>query len=311
MPKEEKVKNVLENVLKAIFVRSPMSLRHSERLHVTGCALTCSLVHMLSLGTGCHTEPIPDRRTSNNLMQSIVKRVASGLVIAMRNKTAKEADKQCASGKCAASLPLLQKAIILGHLPSRALMAHLLIDGREGVAKDCNAAFELVEEGARLGCHHCQGVLAWCYWGGHGIRRDAARSLELARESSGKGSKYGQYLLSWFYRSGAGGVARDYTEALSLLQLAAAQNFDGAQHSLGWMCANGSGVARNHAKALRFYQLAVAQGHPEALFRVANCYEQGRGVPANKAEAIRWYRRALAAGYSYAKHSLQMLGVKK
>ena len=308
MQEEEKV---LPNVLIAISVIYPPVLTHREWLHMKGCVLTGKLASLLSLSVGNYIEPQWNSGACRQLLLSIVRRVDAGLVVAVRNKTAKEAEKQCVSGKCAASLPLLQKAITLGHLPSRALMAHLLIDGREGVAKDCNAAFKLVEEGARLGCHHCQGVLAWCYWGGHGCVRDAARSLELARESSGKGSKYGQYLLSWFYRSGAGGVARDYTEALSLLQLAAAQNLDGAQHSLGWMCANGSGVAINHAKALRLYQLAVAQGHPEALFRVANCYEQGRGVPANKAEAIRWYRRALAAGYSYAKHSLEMLGVKK
>lgn len=30
-------------------------------------------------------------------------------------------------------------------------MAHIMIGGREGVARDGNGAFELVEEGARLG----------------------------------------------------------------------------------------------------------------------------------------------------------------
>ena len=295
MQEEEKEK-VLENVLKKmICASSPPALTYGERRRVTGCALTGSLVRMLSLGKGCHFEPVRNRRTCHKLMHSIVWRVAAGLVVAMRNKTAKEAEELCASGKCAASLPLLQKAITLGHLPSRALMAHMLIDGREGVAKDRNRAFELVEEGARLGCHHCQGVMAECYFAGYGCAIDYAQSLELVRKSSGKGSKYGQYLLSWFHRSGAGGVVRDYTQALSLLRLAAAQNFDGAQYSLGCMYDFGHGVAQDHAEALRLYQLAVAQGHPIAMRMVANCYELGRGVLKNKAEAIRWYRRAQAA----------------
>jgi hypothetical protein len=42
----------------------------------------------------------------------------------------------------------LQWAIDLGDLPSRALKAWLLADGREGVAKDEKSAFELAEEGA-------------------------------------------------------------------------------------------------------------------------------------------------------------------
>jgi TPR repeat protein len=65
--------------------------------------------------------------------------------------------------------------------------------------------------------------------------RDEARSLELARESSGKGGRYGQYVLGYLYQCGAGGLARDYAEAVAFFRLAAAQNFDGAQCSLGYM----------------------------------------------------------------------------
>ena len=84
--------------------------------------------------------------------------------------------------------------------------------------------------------------------------RDAARSLELARESSGKGSRYGQFTLGLLYQYGGGGVAQDYAQAVALYRLAAAQNVDGAQNSLGrtWSSAFvGFGVAEDHAEALR------------------------------------------------------------
>ena len=179
----------------------------------------------------------------------------------------------------------------------------MLLDGREGVAQDSKRAFELVEEGARLGCHHCQGVMAECC-----RFSNAARSLELARESSGKGSRYGQCALGLFYRWGGGGVARDYAQAVALYRLAAAQNLDWAQCSLGNMYYRGLGVAQDYAEALRLFQLAAAQGHPpQALFYVAECHEEGRGVRKNKAEAIRWYRRAQAAGYHGAAAALQRL----
>jgi TPR repeat protein len=165
----------------------------------------------------------------------------------------------------------------------------------------------LVEEGARLGCHHCQGVMARCYRRGYGCVRDDARSLELARESSGKGSRYGQYVLGVLYQLGVGGVAQDYAQAVALYRLAAAQNLDEAQCNLGCMYLLGEGVAQDVAEALRLFQLAAAQGHPLALFNVALCYEDGRGVRRNKAEAIRWYRRAQAAGYPSAAAALQRL----
>ena len=133
-------------------------------------------------------------------MQGIVRRVAAKLMhtlaAAVGNKVGKEAEELCASGQCAAAAVALKLAIDVGHLPSRALKAWMLLECREGVAQDHNAAFELVEEGAHLGCHHCQGVVARCYLYGYGCVRDDARSLELARESSGKGSRYGQYVLS-------------------------------------------------------------------------------------------------------------------
>ena len=231
------------------------------------------------------------------------------LAAAVGNKVGKEVEELCASGQCAAAAVALKLAVEVGHLPSRALKAWLMLEGREGVAKDWDAAFELVEEGARLGCHHCQGVMAWCYVYCFKAPQ-TQRSLELARESSGKGSRYGQYVLGWLYQNGEGGVAQDYAQAVALYRLAAAQNLDDAQYSLGYMYYDGIGVARDYAEALRLFQLAAAQGHHQALFRVAVCHEFGRGVPKNKAEAIRWYMRAQAACCRGAAAALRRLGAR-
>ncbi len=240
-------------------------------------------------------------------MRRVAAKLMHSLAAAVGNKVCKEAEELRASGQCAAAAVVLKLAVDVGHLPSRALKAWMLIDGRAGVAEDRNAAFELVEEGARLGCHHCQGVMAWCYFVGYGCEADVARSLELARESSGKGSRYGQCMLGQLYHDGFGGVSLDYVQALALYRLAAAQNLDRAQYSLGWMYDQGEGVARDLAEALRLFQLAAAQGLPWALYNVACYHEEGRGVRRNKAEAIRWYRRAQAAGDPDAAASLRRL----
>jgi hypothetical protein len=283
-----------------------MSLTRVERQRVVSCGLKGKLVRQLSLSVGRNSEPQSNWGTCRRMMLSIVRRIASKQMAAVRNEVAKEADELCASGQCAAALVPLQLAISLGHLPSRALMAWLLIDGREGVAKDPNAAFELAEEGIRLGCHHCQGVMAW-YWGGYGRARDIARSLELARESSGKGSRYGQMVLGRLYENGVGGVALDYAQALALYRLAVAQNLDGAQFSLGNMYVSGRGIAKDYTEALRLFYLAAAQGHPWANEYLGICHELGLGVPKNKPEAIRWYMRALAAGHPSATTALKRL----
>jgi hypothetical protein len=173
-----------------------MSLAHAERLRVVVCGLKGKLVRLLSLRVGRasttststvstttaptpitgtsttttitttitthyppHFEPPSQRHTCHKLMQGIVRRVAAGLAAAVGSKVGKEAEELRASGQCAAAAVALKLAVDLGHLPSRALLAHMLLGGREGVARDNNAAVELVEEGARLGCHHCQGVL--------------------------------------------------------------------------------------------------------------------------------------------------------
>lgn len=212
-----------------------------------------------------------------------------------------------AIGQCVAAMVCLNLAAARGHLPSRALMAHMLICYREGVAWDYRTAFELVVEGTRLGCHHCQGVMAFCYLHGFGCVIDEARSLELALESSGSGSgsRYGQFVLGLFYQYGRGGTAQDRAQALALYRLAAAQNLDVAQCGLGYMYYEGDGVAKDYAEALRLYQQAAAQGYATALFNVALCYERGLGVSKNNVEAVLWYRRAQAAGESYAKDALR------
>ena len=272
-------------------------LRRDGGRHIVGYGLMSYIALLLSHGVGCNFAPKENRNACHRMMQFMARHVASKLMAAVRDKAANQAKELCASGQCAAALEKASLAISLGDSPSLALKAWLHIRGREGVAKDEDTAFALAEEGARLGCHHCQGVLAYCNWRGFGIRRDDARSLELARKSSGRGSRYGQYTLGDLHYWGRGGLAEDEAQAVAFYRLAAAQGLDEAQWSLGCMCCHGVGVAEEYAEALRLYQLAAAQGHPAALYNVALCHEHGYGVATDVVEAISWYMRAQAAGY--------------
>lgn len=279
--------------------------RHDERLHVVGCGLKHKLVMLLSQGTGYNTDP------NLRMMRCMTHHLAVGLVAAVRNEAAKEANKLCASVQFVKALVPMHRAIYLGDLPSRAFKAWILFNGRKGVPKDWYGGFELVEEGARLGCHHCQGLLAMCYRMGHGcVKANVAQSLELALESSKKGSMYGQYVLGELYRHGEG-VAPDDAQAFEWYSLAAEQKFDGAQLSLGFMYYLGHGVDQDHCKAFQLYKLAAVQGEHMAMYYVAQCYENGRGVPINVAEAISWCKSAQAAGNFLAQQMMWRFKVKR
>jgi TPR repeat protein len=282
-----------------------MAMGHRQRLMRMGCGGRGRLALLMSQGGG-RGGPVP--QDCSALMDRIVRRVAAAQVAATPEALHAQAQAMRSTGDFAAAAALLQQAVGLGHVLSRADLAEMLIDGREGVDVDHKRAFELVEEGTRSGCCHSQGVMARCYWGGFGCSEDGARALALARTSAGEGSKYGQRMLGYLYREGEGGVAKDFAAAVVQYQLAAAQGYDEAQHNLGFMYGNGRGIAEDDAEALRWYKLAAAQGFGAALYNVGLYYEYGYSVAADRAEAIRWYKRAAAAGFSQAADSLKGLG---
>jgi len=227
---------------------------------------------------------------------------------------AAEAQRLRSARDFAAAAEQLEDAIRLGDLTSRADLADMLSDGRKGVAQDQKKAIELVEKGMRLGCHHCQGLMAEMRSFCIGCSADPEQLLAMARASAAKGSKYGQRILGQWYLEGGpgeGGVQQDYAAALVQFRLAAAQGYDMAQNSVGYMFSNGCGVAQDRAEALRWFKLAAAQGLGHAMLHVGFYYENGLSVAADEAKAIRWYKRAAAAGRIEAAYELKRLGVFK
>ena len=248
----------------------------------------------------------------------------------MTEKLHEKSEALRAAGKCAEAANLLEEAIVHGHLSSRADLADILMQGRRGVPMNSARAFALLEEGASLGCRHCQGLLAFCLLKGVGCPQEARiaqqialanngelpvdgeadadsaeepRCLAMARESASMGSKYGQWTLARFYYRGEGGVAIDVDAGVALLRLAAAQNYDRAQNDLGsnFQC------AAEDAEALVWFRLAAAQGHGRALYMLGVFYENGYSAAADEVEALRWYKCADEAGWSDAADSLRRL----
>ncbi len=55
---------------------------------------------------------------------------------------------------------------------------------------------QLLQDGARLSCVHCKGILGGCYMFGEGVDQDLARGSELLKQSVAACSCYGQYVLA-------------------------------------------------------------------------------------------------------------------
>jgi TPR repeat protein len=155
-------------------------------------------------------------------------------------------------------------AALLQHGPSHAHLSNMLIEGRPGVAKDEERAFEFATAGAALGCAHSKGALGRCYVMGYCVASDAARGLALGRENEAAGSCFGQFVVGVCYNYGYGGVAKDDAEAVRLYRLAAEQGLALAQFNLGFMFENDRGVAKDRTEAIRLYRLAAAQGRANA-----------------------------------------------
>ncbi len=185
--------------------------------------------------------------------------------------------------------------------------AFSLVDGREGTLMDERRAFELAEEGARSGCHHCQGVLALCLIEGCGTPVNLKEAVPLAIASSCQGSPYGDLAFASLKYNGLGGVAKNRKEAYLLFKKVAAAGIDVGQFMLGVMHENGEDVVKDYVEALRLFVLAANQGYPSALFKVGDFHHGGFGVPRDIATAVLWYERAKAAGNRRAAMVLQFL----
>jgi TPR repeat protein len=199
-----------------------------------------------------------NKRLSTIILQRIISKMPAALY--------KQALALVATGQCASALIPLNLAITLKHLPSRALLAHMLSGGRKGVPKDHRRAFLLVKEGTELGCRHCQGVLAMCYMLGHGcVKADRSIALDMAQKSSDRGSRYGQFTLGKLFWNHGGGSLQDDHKARQLFELSAAQELYIAQYYSGRTsyCFLDGGKEK-----MRLFQLAATQGLSDALLAI-------------------------------------------
>ena len=183
----------------------------------------------------------------------------------------------------------LRKAIDMGSFQARACLADMLLNGNTaGVKMNVHEALLCVE----VDDPDCKGVLAHYYFK-RNIKRGVKTGPSLAAESAASGSKYGQHVLG-LYEMQKG----DMTEAAKYFTLAAAQNYDEAQISLGRI------KMRSHTdeatdEALRLLNLAADQGNADAFYLIAEVYYRRKSDKDPRTQAFKdamgWYNLAVDA----------------
>jgi TPR repeat protein len=247
--------------------------------------------------------------------RQVMRRVTVGHVAASPEGCFEEGLRLYAAGRFKDAAPKLEAAAAGGILRALAELAWLLWYGREGVVADRGRALALAEQGARVDCMHCKGLLAIMIMFEENVSKDVrkaheARSLRLACESAAADSKWGQLALAEYHGF------RTTNRSDELYRQAAAQGLDEAQFLLGCNFDSENGGS-DDAEALRWYTLAADQGHPEAMFHVAQyndpsievyvTYEDRQGY-LDQDVALYWYKRAAAAGHENAPLALHRLG---
>jgi hypothetical protein len=97
--------------------------------------------------------------------------------------------------------------------------------------------------------------------------KNGVQTVDELRKAAEQGYAYAQNDLGAMYYNGQG-VARDYSQALTLFRKAAEQGYAYAQNNLGAMYYNGRGVAKDYSQAITWFRKAAEQGHAGAIKNV-------------------------------------------
>ena len=265
-----------------------------------GCGCTAKLSVKM-----CQVRGVPAAAAGHKLMHLLLRRVSSRRAAAVVHGAFDDAQRIRALCDFAAASKRFSHLMRLGHGPSHAELAWIVIDGREGVAGDAVAGFSIARQGWLMGCAHSTGVLSYCRVYCYGCSQDLALGFQLALESAAGGSKFGYLMVGAMLRDGRGGAPLDVARAVEMYRLAAGLGLDAAQFRLGRMYQSGHGVLRDVGEAARWFRLAGDQGHPWSCYEVGECYVEGFGVRRDMEEAVKWLRRAVVGGDRGAVSRLQ------
>jgi TPR repeat protein len=192
------------------------------------------------------------------------------------------------------------QAALLHHGLSHAYVSNMLLGGRTDMPINEDLAYDFALAGAKLGCQHSKGQLAYCTilhrkpltsWAEEQVLKK--KMLEMAKESAAKDSMFGLSAMACCYEWGYA-IAEDKNEALKLYGLAAQKGHDMSQCEMGYKHIRDS-------EGIRWFQLAAEQGHLDSMHMLGKMDHKQR---------IRLWEIAAEAGHLEAQYDLGCLFLK-
>ncbi|MDH3633685.1 MAG: ankyrin repeat domain-containing protein [Gammaproteobacteria bacterium] len=98
---------------------------------------------------------------------------------------------------------------------------------------------------------------------------------------------------------------RDYSQAVSRLQIMAEKGDPEAQYRLAGLYRAGKGVSKDLDKATDLYHESAQGGHADAQYAIALIIEKSNDSAASRNEARRWYKKSAAQGNQRASIKLE------
>lgn len=122
-----------------------------------------------------------------------------------------------------------------------------------------------------------------------------SEALRLLEQAAADGFANSQYTLGKMYQYGLD-VPQSDERAAEYFHAAADQGFANAQYNLGKAYRDGAGVERNDELSIYYFMQAAENGHARAQNRLATRFARGDGVPQDDVQALYWATLAAHQG---------------
>ena len=125
-------------------------------------------------------------------------------------------------------------------------------------------------------------------------QKEYIKALKEFKPLAEQGHVPSQMNLGWMHHKGLG-VEQNYKTAIKWYEMAANQDNEDAQHTLGNLYRNGEGkkdaVTKDLNKAMYYYKKASDNGFPYSTFTIGLMYEKGEGVDKSVKNAAMWFKK--------------------
>ena len=130
-------------------------------------------------------------------------------------------------------------------------------------------------------------------------QKEYIKALKEFKPLAEQGHVPSQMNLGWMHHKGLG-VEQNYKTAIKWYEMAANQDNEDAQHTLGNLYRNGEGkkdaVTKDLNKAMYYYKKASDNGFPYSTFTIGLMYEKGEGVDKSVKNAAMWFKKTYEHG---------------